>query len=129
MSAIFDLKEDDYILGVWFIAWETCDWVASIQKKDDGDYQLRYRFRYYNEESTSPFDGKDRKSIYSGTTPFRDEEKIIAEIDNVQNRMIEDRPALLRDRIIVRGNAEKLIDALKGKEWAHIKKLKNPLPN
>ena len=60
---------DEKIVGVWYFhtdAWNG-DYMTAIRElKPDSEYEIVYRFRYYNPENTGPFESGDRKSWYEG---------------------------------------------------------------
>lgn len=114
-----NVKEDDYLLGIWFVGWGTGDWMATAKRTKDMGFEIEYRFRYY--EGPDPWDGKDSKNWYKAATPETDEEKVIAAMDGVWG-IIANRPDKeITDRILIRGGSEKFIKAIQGKSWFHIK--------
>jgi hypothetical protein len=51
---------NDWVYGIWFIAGDGVDWMATLF--NDGDrWIFEHRLRYYDPESTDPHDGKDQK--------------------------------------------------------------------
>ena len=74
---------DESIRGIWFctlIPGEQ-DFLLSLRNTAEEQYEIIYRFRYYN--SDDPFDEKDKKSWYSGTIKGRNEKEVIAKIHEV----------------------------------------------
>jgi hypothetical protein len=52
-----------YYSRIWFITGEKQDWLAALFRKEDGPWEIRYRFRYHAETGN---DDDDRKSWYGG---------------------------------------------------------------
>lgn len=55
----------DKVLAVWFLCGGAPrDWLACLEKRDDGHVLLTYRIRYYDKEDpgNDPHSGKDKKS-------------------------------------------------------------------
>lgn len=82
-----DIRQNDYILGVWFISSEDKDWLCTVVKRD-GKWVGEYRFRYYADDKV--FDSDDKKSFYTfeaeGDLP---EELIKERIDTIAQKMTE----------------------------------------
>jgi hypothetical protein len=60
---------DEKIVGVWFLnTTPKQDVLFAVREvKQDEEYELVYRFRYYNGDQTkSPFEDGDKKSWYKG---------------------------------------------------------------
>ena len=62
------IEFDEKIVGVWFLTTipDKQDWLAAIRElKPDAEYELTYRFRYYEDKKV--WDSKDKKNWYKGT--------------------------------------------------------------
>lgn len=116
-----NVDESSYILDIWFLGWGTGDWMGSVSKNKAGDFEIEYRFRYY--KSKDAWDGMDEKNWYGGSTTERDEDKIIANMNGALAALKSARQEKCEsDCVLVRGGTKKLLEAIKGKDWIHIKK-------
>ena len=57
---------DEHLVGIWFMpTTEKQDWMCGVREiKPDEEYQITYRFRYY--EDGKVFDSEDKKKWYEG---------------------------------------------------------------
>lgn len=60
------IEFNENAVGVWFVAFEGKDWMCGMTRHGAG-FKFQYRFRYYDDPE-DPWDGKDRKSWYEGTS-------------------------------------------------------------
>jgi hypothetical protein len=63
MSINFDAK----IVGIWYVSTipNSQDWMGALREiVPDKKYELKYRFRYYNDEKI--FDSEDKRNWYEG---------------------------------------------------------------
>lgn len=116
-----EINEKDYLLGIWFVGWGTGDWMAAIKRGDGPEFQLQYRFRYYEDQKA--FDSDDRKSWYRGTLTDTNEDIVIKKINLIAATIAQSRQEadVLNDHVLVRGGTEKFLEAMKGKDWMHLK--------
>jgi|SRR5215475_13030737 len=106
-------------VGIWMIPLDKShDWMMALEEKDD-HYDCIGRIRFYNPESTNPFDEKDKKKWfrYKIKTDTREDAiticrermaKLEALSGNKADEVIEDTP-------------EKLTEVIMGRQWAHSK--------
>jgi len=74
---------DETIRGIWYcpLIPDEQDFLLSLTSSSEGQYQITYRFRYYN--SSDPFDEKDKKNWYTSTITSKNEAEVIAKIHNI----------------------------------------------
>lgn len=121
-----ELDEQSYIVGVWF-SWDSFtgnNWMACVIRDPENPekYKGWSRFRYVRDENI--FESADEKSwtafnVKDQTT----EDEIIKLMDSAQTGIEPGYPD--KDRIIVKGSLEKLMELSKGKEWMHMKESEN----
>jgi len=63
---VLEEHQGEWIYGIWFVGSKDRDkdWMCTVSRRKDGKVHIVYRFRYYNEESKTPHDGKDKKNFY-----------------------------------------------------------------
>lgn len=116
-----EIKEDDYVLGVWFLSWGTADWMATAIRNENGGFNIEYRFRYYA-GTNDPFDGEDKKSWYKASTDDKDEVKLIAKLTLIMEMMENARPEKCKgEMVLIRGGSKEFMEAIKDKDWANVK--------
>ena len=74
------IKFNESLRGIWFcssIPGEQ-DFLLSLNRITEEQYEVTYRFRYYN--SADPFDEKDKKNWYSAKITGKSEKEIIDSI-------------------------------------------------
>lgn len=119
-----ELSKDIYVVGIWYVAWEGADWLASITRRSPEDpLTLEYRFRYYSAESTSPFDMHDKKNWYQGHVNDDREDDVISKINLVAEKLARCQEATVNDAIIVKGDGLAALHELEAKPWAHMRKV------
>ena len=74
---------DENTRGIWYCQTipEEQDFLMTLNRLEEGHYEITYRFRYYN--SDDPFDEKDRKSWYRAEARTKNEEEIISGIETL----------------------------------------------
>ena len=55
---------NDRIQGLWYVGWDSGDWMAAVESLDDCA-KIIYRFRWYRDHKV--FDSDDVKSWYEAT--------------------------------------------------------------
>lgn len=116
-----ELNDKSYIVGLWFSSslFHRHDWLAWIIKDPENPkgYTGGYRFRYAKDNKI--FDSEDEKSWrYFKTTEEKTEDEIIKIGNDMQEKMKAHFPQT--DKIIVKGNLEKLMELAKDKPWMHL---------
>lgn len=63
-------------IGIWFVALNAgSDWMCGVTELDNGEAEIRYRFRYGKPED-DPFAFKDKKNWYIATAAFTRDDAI-----------------------------------------------------
>lgn len=118
-SPIFDIVDDGYYVGLWYLAGRGQDFLASVFKlSDDPGLQFRYRFRYYNDDKIFFDETADTKSTWDADLTGKDDDEAIFIVDSMAAKMIKEGyvgsrlPWLVKKRYIRRitrcdGNAYK----------------------
>ncbi|SRR5258706_12664186 len=117
-----ELNEESYIVGMWFSSCPKTsnNWLACVIKDPDNpkQYKIWSRFRY--SKGSDAWDGKDEKSWMVGhTSETTTEEDIINGLNGIQSTISPGYSDI--DKIIVKGNLDKLIGLSEGKEWMNIR--------
>jgi hypothetical protein len=115
----------DWFYGIWFVGGAESDWLAGIGKIGN-KWVLKYRFRYYNKDSTNPFDKKDEKSWYGFETPDDSEEslkKLVATTDTVA-QLNEMKFGAKVDFVLFQCDPSdpKLFFELGSRSWSHVER-------
>lgn len=120
----FNLTETTYVEHMWYVAGDGLDLLAMLyQDKAGDDWKLTYRFRYYNPDSTDPFDGKDRKHVYqvkAGVTE-EDRDKLKGVMETLLTETSHTYPRTMRRSIPVQGNSQKFMAVMVKQPFAHVK--------
>jgi hypothetical protein len=115
---VIDLKADDRVIAVWFArqahGW---DWMAcAVRRAGSSEYELLYRHRHDQAGESEPFAaGKDDKRWIALPVSAADEQALLPAVDKLLAGMRLGRT----ERVIVQGNPEAMMTALKDKPWAH----------
>src|SRR6266571_1366981 len=91
-SSTVVIKEGRYFIGIWFLAGDEVDWMATAYRDladEVGKWSVRHRFRYYSKWSNDPWDGRDRKSAYHMTINGVEEREVKEKIDKLTMMMVE----------------------------------------
>ena len=116
-----DPGENSFIVAVWFVAWEGCDWLCTVWE-DDGAAKAHYRFRYHSEEGDGdPFAGNDTKNWYFLTGPDRG--RLVDACQNVASMTASTQNAHINDHIEVLGSMQDMLEAMTAFPWAHIRRV------
>lgn len=113
-----EIKDNDYIVGMWFAEAKNGDnWQLTLLKRDN-KWLGEYRFRYKVDEKV--FDSKDKKSFYSFTIDGKMKEKeVIAKL----NKLFE----LIKIKypkgkfVEVKGDMDKFMYVMAQEKFIHIK--------
>jgi len=119
---VIDLKPEDYVVAVWFAqqrhGW---DWMAcAVRRKGSDGFEVLYRHRHDQTMESEPFTaGKDDKRWITVKIDAADELALLPAVD----KLLTDMKVRQVERVLVRGNADAMMNALKDnlkdKEWAH----------
>ena len=124
-----EFKSTSYYVGFWFVGGTDKDWLACVYREEgQTDWQLVHRFRYHNEASTDPFDGKDKKNFYAAGVdgPLKDEKQIIADMAKLA-AVVGLRFGVQPEFVDVRGDGDRALFRLAMQPWAHIKRERNKI--
>jgi hypothetical protein len=122
-EAIIALIPGRYFVGIWYLHKADEDWMCGLFRDgDSGEWEIRYRFRYYNPESENPWDGKDRKSqVNAKCSASESEQDMIRKVDSMA-RLIAAAKKYEYDYLPLQtDSAEVIFEKLKTRPWAHIK--------
>lgn len=107
-------------VGMWYLPLnKESDWSGVLQKKGHSECHLVCRFRYYSADSSSPFDGKDRKSWYTMVIKQSPAESIAAVrffVDFLRKQYGLSTPY---DEVLNAGNLEDFMQQITSRPWAH----------
>ena len=121
---MLQINDETYVSHMWFVGdQKTYDWLATLSKKDgEKDWLLQYRFRYYDPDSgSSPFDSKDRKSLWEMEIPGDVlEKKIIIDIEKAASLVAETKGGTI-ESVPIRTRGTKVLEILEQQPWAHVK--------
>ncbi len=115
---MIDLKSDDYVVAVWFArqahGW---DWLAcAVRRAGTTEYEMLYRHRHDQADEREPFAaGKDDKRWITVPVEAADEQALLPAVDKLLAGMQLGRT----ERVLVHGNLDAMVTALKDKPWAH----------
>lgn len=118
-----ELNDNTYLIGIWFSSNpHTLDsWLChAIKDPDNPDkYKVFYRFRYKKDDKI--FNSEDEKNHYEfGFNDTQSEDYIIDFIDKIQSLIEPGYPE--KDKIIIKGNVDKMFSLCKDKPWFNIRK-------
>jgi hypothetical protein len=107
-------------IGLWFMSLnETTDFLAGLQSMDEG-FELRYRFRYYKEES--PWSDKDEKHWYTVRIDKSKSKAEAIQATQLVVRLLEEKSGQQCDELLVRnGDTSTFMAELASKRWAHMR--------
>jgi hypothetical protein len=89
-NPIFDIQDDGYYVGIWFLAGREQDWLAMLYKNPgDAGLQLTYRFRYYRDNKVFFDETEDEKSTYRAACEGKTEDESIASVDKAAQELID----------------------------------------
>lgn len=120
-----EMREDDYILGIWFISWETGDWMLTAIKRDN-KWLGEFRFRYCSDESKALFDGKDRKSFYTLSIEDKSEDEVRTVLNEMFEVFKKNCPHTIThaEHVPIEGSFEDFLMIMSNVSWCHIKTMK-----
>lgn len=118
---MIDLGAMEYLIGVWYVRGEGCDWMAAAyREKGQRAFSMRYRFRYYS-GSRDPFDKSDRKNWYGGTfDPVMTEAEVIEAVE-VVGRTFATAQGTELDCVLVKGRPMDFVKLAADRPWFHFK--------
>lgn len=119
-----EIKDEIYSVGIWYVAWKDADWMAwAGRPKDGGPWSIKYRFRYYSQPESGPFDDKDRKSWYAfQASPDTPEKEIEDGLEKLARIICLGRSAHTFDIVKVKAcGYDAFSEAIKGKPWFSVK--------
>jgi hypothetical protein len=117
-----ELDDKSYIVGVWYSSDpETLNnWLSCVIRNPDNPktFKCWSRFRYVKGDKI--FDGEDEKNWTTFiSNEGHSESDLIALMRDAQEEIAPGYPD--KDKIIVKGNLEKLMRLAKDKDWMHLK--------
>ena len=121
-------KKENYYVGFWFVGGTDKDWLACVYREQGQiTWQLVHRFRYHNDASADPFDGKDKKNFYSGMVDGakKDEKQIIADMTKLAD-VVGLQFGVKPDFVEISGDGDRALFRLAMQPWAHVKTGKMP---
>ena len=107
-------------IGLWFMTLnETTDFLAGLQSTDEG-FELRYRFRYYKEES--PWSDKDEKHWYTVRIDKSKSKAEAIQATQIVVQILEQKSGQQCDELLVKnGDIGAFMRELHSQQWAHMK--------
>jgi hypothetical protein len=124
-----EIKENRYFIGIWFMGDGKSDWMGAAYRDntDPADqWNLIYRFRYY--ETKEAWDGKDRKSWYTGTISGKSEAEVERSIHELSHKVKEMWPVSHEGRIAMLDFCAMHSDdpvensnRLRQRDWSHVR--------
>lgn len=120
---MIEIKPGRYFSQWWFLCADGTPMdVLGALFRDEGesDWQLIYRFRYYDASSVEPFDDKDEKRWYHMRVKDRDETDALKSANSVFGLLVH---AGLNMHILPTrtDDPEEVIKALEREKWFHKK--------
>lgn len=123
-----------YHLAQWFVAFAdgSGDWMAMVTRDDAGDWDLTYRFRYYEDDVTNPLaESKDRKSwmqaIVKASVPEAEIEEKVDQMFGIILGLRGD-PSCSGKIEFRTDDMDKIIPLLKAAPWVHVASIKSDGP-
>lgn len=118
-----EVKEGDYILGIWVLGNGERDWMASVVKHNgSGVWTLEYCFRYYDDEAV--WNSGDVKNWYKGEIAGEEtEEKVISAVETVMQGLKMSGFGDKEKKHIIRGGPEEMFEAFQDSEFFHMKQM------
>src|SRR5574337_192940 len=130
---MMDIGEPGYYVRVWFVAGDSQDGLRIVQRRENGDYAIDYRFRYYadpdEKRGFDPFDEADQKSFYTAIAKGKTEDEVIEVVDGIVKQLVADgwcgtklpwKVRSMTHRHLVRGDGRKLFNTMVGLPFVHI---------
>jgi hypothetical protein len=115
---MIELNESSYVLGLWFIQWDECNWMCCAYRDgDEADWKIRYRFRYFADDRV--FDSDDRRSWYGVTVSSRVLESEMAQKMEAFALLVSIARNAPIERLIVHGSINKLTELARDSPWFH----------
>lgn len=127
------IDEHGYYVGIWFLAGDGQDWMCIVQRRENGDYAIDYRFRYYadpeEKKGFDPFDDADQKSFYTAVAKGKTEDEVIEVVDGIVKQLVAGgwcgtrlpwKVRSMTHRHLVRGDGRKLFNTMVGLPFVHI---------
>jgi len=112
---MIELADGDFVQCVWLADTAGMDFLGCCYRHD-GEWALRYRFRYHSPQRSDPWDGKDQKNWYAFAVPDgADLAKLVAAADFAFGSLPNFR------RIDVCGDQTALLDILAKEDRTHIR--------
>jgi hypothetical protein len=98
-----EMKENDYVLGIWTIMWPTGNFMCSV-KRTKNKWKGEGRFRYYRDKKMH--DSNDRKEFYGFVIPDNTtEEEIIRKIRETQRNLANNLPEIEKiDELLIQSD-------------------------
>lgn len=122
-----DIKNENYYHGIWFTPIDDMSDVMATLYEEDGQWIIRYRFRYYADEDSDPHFGGDKKSCYTVKIPSLKEGERVAE---GMFKALEEAPLFELDFLPLGVKGDKVMDIIlkDPPKWMHINKM-SEIPN
>jgi hypothetical protein len=117
-----EIKDTDYILGVWFSESKRGNIMVTVKKDIDTGWECECRLRQYVDEKV--FDSDDKKTVYNIAfdNKFTDEQ-VIEKISRLYKTKFL---VLFPDNyefVEIRGGADKFMFELAKRDWSNIKRM------
>lgn len=118
-----EMKEDDYILGVWFAEAPNNDNFMLTLKRDDSpkNWIGEYRFRYLVDDKA--FNSDDKKSFYGIKIKDKTENQVIKEMNKALKYVHKEKYTKRNEFVEIKGGLEKFMFRLAQQDWANVKQV------
>jgi hypothetical protein len=125
-----EFKPTNHFVGFWFVGGSDRDWFACVYREQgQTNWILVHRFRYHSDESTDPFDNKDKKNYYQSSADgnVKDEKQVIEDMNKLASVVGLQFGAKV-EFVPVSGDGDKAMFDLAMQPWAHVKNGRLPEP-
>ena len=127
-TTIMPMIDGRYFIGVWFLyGKENRDWMCSVWRDKPTDtWKIRWRFRYYSDPPSGPWDGKDKRSHYAAEVAADvSEDELKVKINLMVRGLMEMGFNTKSDFVPLHtDNMDKVHAQMKTRSWCHIKQFK-----
>ena len=120
------ITENDYILAEWFAERkDQLNVSLMVMRNVDingfvGELRLRYiEGNVYGD----PFDGKDKKTVYTLEMPGESEDNALLKCHHVMESLKNEHSLENVHFVLIRGGAEKYFELIKDKHWVNMKEI------